>query len=133
MSTAVVTDSGKAQSVQATVDTVLADATVHLFTNNHAPTVGSIAIDFTEATYPGYSSSPANFGSAATTTGEAHTDTEVQTFSCTGDPAGAQVFGYYVMCISGTVLYMAEKFDDPIDVVEGFDIQFSVRWRERTP
>lgn len=94
-----------------------------LFTNEPSITRNSVYADFTKPTYTGYADiTGVVWGSLyQRSDGGFARQTPLQTFQMGDADEPTTLFGYFVWLPSGTVLYMAEMFPTPVQLVSVLD------------
>lgn len=90
------------------------DQIIRLYKNNYTPVEGSVAGDFTEATFTGYVSLPltGSSWSIATVSGVTTASYAAQGFTSSADQAAQDVYGYYIVDATSGILLWAERFTD---------------------
>lgn len=85
----------------------LSGLTLHLYQNNYQPTKSDTVANYTEATFPGYASVSLNtWGTVYQNgNGDAETDEQIHTFTCTGTSPANTVYGYYVTDASNNLIF----------------------------
>ena len=88
------------------------DLTLKLYKNNYTPVEGSVAGDFTEATFTGYAAVTLARGSwtVATVAGLTTAAYAQQAFTSSADQTLENEYGYFVVGASSGVLWWAERF-----------------------
>lgn len=120
----VVSNSGEKLLLDAAVGKVAAGALkLRLYQNNYTPLHTSVAGDFTNATFTGYTEATLataswNAGVAGTGTGtalanKASIDYAQQTFTMGTPGTTNTIYGYYIVDNAGTTLLGAELFSTP--------------------
>ncbi|MES2181019.1 MAG: hypothetical protein V4493_02850 [Pseudomonadota bacterium] len=99
------------------------DLVLKLFKNNYTPVEGSVASDFTEADFTGYSALTLTGASWAVTEGApSHADYAQQTFSSSAGSQNQNVYGYYLVRATSGRIAHAERFaDGPYNIVNNGD------------
>lgn len=92
---------------------------IRLYENNHVPADNDTVDSYVECKSPGYQQKPLDqWGAAATVGGKAVLEHPQVTWTFTG--AGVQpLHGYYVTDAVNEILYWAEKFEQPVNVING--------------
>jgi len=130
-----IADSTLQEKLQAYIDKLVADGldwSCHLFQNDYTPIPGSDISNYTECTFPGYSSAVIPVADWGTVTVSAHvaSSTLSSELEFTADSSGfssQSVYGYYVLD-SADVYKYGERFSDtrtihPDDVLKVTPIQ----------
>lgn len=100
--------------------------TLKLFKNDYTPLVTSVAADFTEADFTGYSAKTLTRSQTGSTWGAAAIDTDVaeaeyltdQSFTFTG-ATSQSVYGWYIVGASSAKVILAHRWTDGARVAVG--------------
>lgn len=93
------------------------DQLLKLFKNNYTPVEASVAGDFTEATFTGYSAIALTGSSWTISSGDPATAVYAeQTFTSSADQTAELVYGYYIVRDTGGEILWAERFSSPVSV-----------------
>ena len=104
------------------VASIGANISLRLFQNNYTPVAASVIGNFTIATFPGYASLVPAFGASVTVGGKGTiTDAAARVFTCTGGGAVQTIYGYYVVDTANAQVIYAERFDNPVPIVNNGD------------
>lgn len=104
------------------VDGILNESVLHLFTNNFQPTPAAVVGDFTEATFTGYGDVTVTSAGVFTvaTTGARLIFTPA-VFEATDAATPENVYGWYLTDNAGTALQLYERFAAPVPMVAAND------------
>jgi len=111
--TLLVPNEGEVDGLDAFVGKTMTGLILKLFKNNYTPIEGSIAADFTEADFTGYSSKTLTASSWVTTAGApSNTAYPVQAFTSSANQTSQSVYGYYLVRVTSGKIAYAERFTD---------------------
>jgi len=99
--------------------TLLNNATLRLYQNNHTPDDADDVTDYTEATFPSYAGIPLAAWSAAAlnASNKAETELPVQVFTAGVVITPQDIYGIYVTYdVDGSLLYAEEDASGPITI-----------------
>jgi len=106
-----------------------------LFQNDITPSIASVPADFVQATFSGYAAIDLPDteipGTLIDVNGNAYAiDLLIRQFVQSADTVVNTVYGYYITNNAGTSLYMAKRFDTPVDFSHaGKTIQIELAYR----
>lgn len=90
--------------------------TLHLYTNNYAPTTNDLISNYTECTLTGYSAPVLASNTWAISNAIATYSGGVTLTFTTGNQT---IYGYYITGTSSGILYWAELFQTPLTIPSG--------------
>ena len=107
----VLTQAGELKLLERMLSAYTEDISLHLFSNNTAPTNTSTAAQFTESAFTGYTAATLGTWATATTVNGVGSKScsAGSTFQNTSTTA-ATVWGYYLTGATSSVVYWAEQF-----------------------
>jgi len=106
----------------------------HLYKNDYVPHKGSVASDFTEATFDGYSPQNLNAWSSPLIdpNGDALSVEAIHTWTKSSGGVANYIWGYYVTDGTGAVLQWAERFPSVVPMeTTGDTLSVVPTWRYR--
>jgi hypothetical protein len=103
----VVADQGKLDMLAPVATFLGANATLHLYQNNHTPLHGDTAAAYTEATFSGYAGIPLTSWGTPYLSADFHAwiDEVLRTWTCTASSPANTIYGYYVLGAGGRLLW----------------------------